>query len=116
MTRLSAVEAKFLLNASFAFFWGKFGDFNSVDDHGIRVVGFGIGGVGEGVVGLVRRLRVSSGNIIGSLPLGLEGNGFLVPVVNGGGNGVHGHNAAHQGRRDSCGEVSNQDVGVGDVG
>ena len=30
-------------------------------------------------------------------------------------NGVHGHDAMHQGGWDSCGEVSNQDVGEGYV-
>ena len=47
--------------------------------------------------------------------VGLVG-GFLIPFINGGGDGVHRHDAAHQGRWDSCGEISNQDVGIGDVG
>ena len=53
MTRFAAVEAEFLLNATFAFLWGKLGDFDGIDDHGIRVVGLGVGGVGEGVINLV---------------------------------------------------------------
>ena len=68
------------------------------------------------MVGLVRGFRVSFGNVICSFPLGLEGDGLLIPLVDGGGNGVHRHDSAHQGRRDSCGEISNQDVGIGDVG
>ena len=68
------------------------------------------------MVGLVRGFRVSFGNVICSFPLGLEGDGLLILLVDGGGNGVHRHDSAHQGRRDSCGEISNQDVGIGDVG
>ena len=37
----SAAEAEFLLNAVLAFFGGKLGNFDSIDDHGIKVVGFG---------------------------------------------------------------------------
>ena len=116
MTEFPAAETELLLNATFAFFWGELGDFDGVDDHGVRVVGLGVGGVGEGVVGLVRGFRVSSGNVICSFPLGLEGDGLLVPFVDGGGDGIHGHNAAHQGWWDSCREVSDQDIGIGDVG
>ena len=54
MTGFSAAEAEFLLNASFAFFWGKLGDFDGVNDHGVRVVGLGVGGAGEEVISLVR--------------------------------------------------------------
>ena len=53
MTGFPAVEAEFLFDTSFAFFQGKLGDFNGVDDHGVRVVGLGVGGVGEGVIGLM---------------------------------------------------------------
>ena len=116
MTGFPAAEAKLLFDASFVFFWGEFGDFDSIDDHGVGVVGLGIRGVGEGVVGLVRGPCVSLGDVVGSLPLGLEGDGFLVSFVNGGGNGIHGHDVAHQGWWDSCGEVSDQDVGIRDVG
>ena len=41
MSGFSAAEAEFLLNAVLAFFGGKLGNFDSIDDHGIRVVGFG---------------------------------------------------------------------------
>ena len=115
MAGFSAVVAELLLNASFAFFWSKLGDSDGIDDHGIGVVGFGVREVGKGVVGLVGGFRVSFGNVICSFPLGLEGDGLLIPLVDGGGNGVHRHDSAHQGRRDSCGEISDQDVGKGYV-
>ena len=101
MTQFAAVEAELFLNASFAFFGGKLGDFDGIDDHGIRVVGFSRG-IGEGVIRLMRGFRVSLGDVVGSLSLGLESDGFLVPFVDGGGNGVHGHDAAHQRWWDSC--------------
>ena len=47
------------------------------------------------MVGLMGRLRVSFGDVISSFPLGLEGDGLLVPFINGGGDGVHGHDVAH---------------------
>ena len=68
------------------------------------------------MVGLVGGFGVPFGDVISSLPLSLEGDCFLVPLVNGGGDGVHRHDAAHQGGWYSCGEVSDQDVGIGDVG
>ena len=40
--------------------------------------------------------HVSLGYIISSLPLSLEDNSFLVPFIDGGGDGVH--DVAHQGR------------------
>ena len=55
MTGFSTAEAEFLLNAMFAFFWGKLGDFDRIHDHGVRVVGLGVGGVREGMVGLMGR-------------------------------------------------------------
>ena len=106
MAGFSATEAELLFNASFAFFRGKLRDSDGVDDHSVGVVGFGIRGVREGVVGLVGGFGVPFGDVVSSLPLSLEGDGFLAPFVNGGGDGVHRHDAAHQGRRDSCGEVS----------
>ena len=112
----SAAEAEFLVNTSFAFFGGEFGDFDGVNDHGVGVVGFGGGGVREGMVGLMGRPRVSFGNVVGTLPLSLESDGLFVPFVDGRGDGVHGHNAAHERGWDSCGEVSNQDIGIGDIG
>ena len=63
-----------------------------------------MGGVREGVVGLMGRPRVSFGDVVGSLPLGLESNSLLVPFVDGGGDGVHGHNSAHEGWWNSSGK------------
>ena len=68
------------------------------------------------MVGLMGGPGVSLGNVVGSFPLGLESDGLLIPFVDGRGDGVHGHNAAHERGRDSCGEVSDQDIGVRDVG
>ena len=116
MAGFSAAEAEFLLNAALAFFWGKLGDFDSINDHGVGVVGLDVGGVREGVVVLVGGFGVSFGDVVSSLPLSLEGNCFLVPFVDGGGDGVHGHDATHEQWWDPCGEVSDQDICVGDIG
>ena len=58
---------------------------------------------------------VSFGNFTSTLPLGLERDGFLIPVINGGGNCVHGHDAAHEGRGNASREISDQDILVGDT-
>ena len=116
MAWFSAAEAKFLLDATFALFWSKLRDFDGIYDHSVGVVDLCIRGVGKGVVGLVGGFRVSPGDVIDPLPLGLEGDSFLVPVVDGRGDSVHRHDVVHQRGRNSCREVSNQDVGVGDVG
>ena len=111
-----AVEVEFLLNIVFAFFRGEFEDFDGVHDHGVRIMGLSGQDGGEHVVYLVRHLGISPGNVISSLPLSLEGDGFLVPVIYDRGDGVHGHDVAHQGGRNSCRKVSDQDVGITDVG
>ena len=41
MSGFSAVEAEFLLNTSFAFFRGEFGDFDGIHDHDVGVMVFG---------------------------------------------------------------------------
>ena len=89
VARFSAAKAEFLFNATFAFFWGKLGDLDRIHDHGVGVVGLGVGGVREGVVGLMGRSRVPLGDVVSSLPLGLESDSLLVPLVDGGGDGVH---------------------------
>ena len=53
MAGFLAAEAEFLLTTMFAFFWGKLGDFDGIDDHGVRVMGPCVRVVGKGVVGLV---------------------------------------------------------------
>ena len=45
--------------------------------------------------------------------LGLERDGFLIPVINGGGNHLHGHDTAHKGRGNAHGEIPNKDILVG---
>ena len=77
----SAVKAELFLNAAFAFFWSKLGDFDGVDDHGVGVMSFGVGGVGEGVVGLMGGPGVSLGDVVGLLPLGLESDGLLTYTI-----------------------------------
>ena len=111
----SAAKAEFLFDAAFSFFWGQLRDFDCIYDHSVGVVGLGGGRVGEGMVGLMGGPGVSLGDIVGSLPLGLESNGLLVPLVDGGGDSVHRHDTVHERRWDSCGEIADQDVGVGDV-
>ena len=54
MAWFSAAEAELFFNATLLFFRGKLGDLDGVNDHSIRVVSLGVGGVCEGVVGLVR--------------------------------------------------------------
>ena len=96
VARFSAAKAEFLFNAAFAFFRGELGDFDGVNDHGVGIVSFSVGGVGEGMVGLMGGSGVSLGDVVGSLPLGLESDGLLVPFVDGGRDGVHGHDSAHK--------------------
>ena len=42
MSGLSTTEAEFLFDAMSAFLWGELGNLDGVDDHGVRVVGFGV--------------------------------------------------------------------------
>ena len=95
MSGFLASEAKSFLHALLAFFGGEFSDFDDTYVHGVGVSGFG--GSGEGVVGLMSGLGVSFGNFISTLPLGLEGNSLLIPIIDGRGDSVHGHDSAHEG-------------------
>ena len=95
VSRLPTVEAKSFLHAFLAFFSSKFSDFDNVYVHSVRVMSFG--GGGEGVVGLMSGFRVSFEDFFGMFPLGLEGDGFLVPVIDGRGDGVHRHDSVHEG-------------------
>ena len=106
MSWFSAVEAEFLFDATFAFFWGELGDFDSVNDHGVGIMNFRGRGVGEGMVRLVGGFGVSFSDVVGSLPLGLESGGLLVPFIDGGGNSIHGHDVVHQCGWNSCRKVS----------
>ena len=47
--------------------------------------------------------------------MSLEGDGLLVPVINGGGDGVHRHDSVHEGGRDAGKEVSNKNILVSDA-
>ena len=59
---------------------------------------------------------VPSGDFFCSLPLSLEMDGFGIPFLNGGWHGVHRHDSSHEGGRYSCGEVSDKDIGIFDIG
>ena len=50
----------------------------------------------EGLIGLVGGFGVLLGDFIGMFPLGLERDGILVPVINGGRDCVHGHDVVHE--------------------
>ena len=113
MSRLSAMEAESFLHTLLAFFSHKVSYFDDVYVHGIRVLGFG--GIGEGLVRLMSRFGVLLGDFIGAFPLGLEGDGLFIPVVDGSRDGVHGYNATHEGGRDASREISDEDVLVGDA-
>ena len=113
MPGLSATEAESFLHAFLAFFGCEFPYFDDIYVHGVGVTSFG--GGGEGVVRLMGRFRVSFRDFFSALPLGLERGGFLVPVVDGGRDSIHGHDSVHEGERDSGREVSNKDILVGDA-
>ena len=49
----------------------------------------------EWYICFMRHLGVPPGDVVGMFPQGLEGNGLLIPVVDGGGDGIHGHDVAH---------------------
>ena len=97
MSRFLAAEAKSFLNALLAFVRSKLANFDNIKIHSIRVTG--LGGSREGLVELASGFGVPLGDFIRTFSLGLEGDGFLIPIVNGGGDSVHGHNVAHEGGR-----------------
>ena len=105
VSRFAATKAESFLNAFFMLFGREFSDFDNVDVHGIRVLSFDRSG--ERLVGLMGRFGVLFGDFVGMLPLGLEGDGILIPVIDGGGDCVHGHDMAHEGERDTGREISN---------
>ena len=113
MPGLSATEAESFLHAFLAFFGSEFPYFDDVYVHGVGITGFG--GGGEGMVGLMGGFGVSFGDLFSAFPLGLEGDGFLVPVFDGGGDSVHGHDSAHEGGGDSGREVSDKDILIHDA-
>ena len=113
MSGFPTTEAESFLHAFLTFFSCEFAYFDDVYVHGVGVASFGRGG--EGVVGLMGGFRVSFGDFFGAFPLGLERDGFLVPVFNGRGDSVHGHDSAHEGGRDSGREVSDKDILIGDA-
>ena len=76
-------------------FSGKFSNLDNINIHGIGVSSFGRGG--EGLVGLMGGLGVPLGDFISLFPLDLEGDGLLVPIVDGRGDSVHRHDLAHEG-------------------
>ena len=47
--------------------------------------------------------------------MGLEGNSLFIPVIDGRGNGVHGHDLTHEGGGDASREISNKDILVSDA-
>ena len=59
---------------------------------------------------------ISPSDFVGMIPLSLEVNGLFVPVADGGGDGVHGHDSAHEGGRDPSRIVSNENIFVVNVG
>ena len=65
---------------------------------------------------MLSRALVPSGDFLCSFPLSLEVDGFGIPLLNGGRYVVHGHDSSHEGGRYSCGEVSNENIGIFDVG
>ena len=108
-----ATKAESLLHTFPAFFGSELPDLDNIDNHGIGVLSFGRGR--EGLVGLVSRFGVSFGDFVGLLPLGLKGDSFLIPIVNGRRDCIHRHDSAHEGRGNACGEVPNKEVLISDA-
>jgi len=114
VSRFSAAEAESFFLASFAFFGGEFGDFYGVYVHSVGVMRFR-GGWGERLVG-VGRFDVSPSDFVGAVPLGLEMDGLLIPVADGGRDGVHRHDASHEGGGNPGRVISDKNIFVVDGG
>ena len=113
MSCLSAAEAEPFLHTFIVLLCSELSYFDNIHVHGVGVMSFG--GGGEGMVGLMRWFGVSFGDFFGTFPLGLERNGFFVPVIDGGRDCVHRHDSAHEGQRDTSREIPNKDILVGDA-
>ena len=113
MSWFLTVETESFLNTFLSLFGSEFADLDNVDIHGIWVSG--LGRSREGLIGLVDRFGVLFGDFIGMFPLGLERDGFLISVIDGGGNSIHGYDAAHEGRGNASREISNKSILVSDA-
>ena len=107
MTRFPAVEAESFFLAVFLFFRGNFGNFDGIYIHRVRVMEFR-GGWGKCLI--MRRFDVPSSDLVSVVPLGLKMNCFLVPVIDGGRDGIHRHDAVHEGRGNPGGIVANENI------
>ena len=113
VSRFSAAEAESFLYAFLSFFGSEFANFDNIDIHGVGILSFG--GGGEGLVGLVSGFGVSFGDFVSALPLGLEGDGFLIPIIDGRRDSVHRHDLVHEERGDAHGEVPNKNILIYDA-
>ena len=113
MSWFLTVETESFLNTFLSLFGSEFADLDNVDIHGIWVSG--LGRSREGLIGLVDRFGVLFGDFIGMFPLGLERDGFLISVIDGGGDSIHGYDAAHEGRGNASREISNKSILVSDA-
>jgi len=106
--RFPAAEAESFFLAAFSLFRGELRDFDCINIHCIGVTRFR-GGGGERLI-RVGWFDVSSSDFVSAIPLGLEMNGLLVPVADGGGDGVHGHDMSHERRGNPSGVISDENV------
>lgn len=68
------------------------------------------------MIGLAGEMDITFGNIVSTFPLGLEEDGLYVPVIDGGGDCVHGHDLPHKRRGNHSREISDENIGVSDSG
>ena len=109
----SVAEAESFLYAFLSFFGSELANLENINIHGVGILSFG--GGGEGLVGLVSGFGVSFGDFVSVLPLGLEGDGFLIPIIDGRRDSVHRHDLVHEGRRDARGEVPDKNILICDA-